>query len=173
MLFSKTTVKLLGLCRSNRESELSWCFYFACLSGRSYQSAGEWSVTRAHNVKTYRQPRRCTSEQGSRNSLWVEHRTCDRKVASSNSGRNGGRIFFSRSDFLCRLLFGVRSTRVLRQWHVKHTDHSAKNVDSRLHLNTHTPWTQRSRSGLTMPLSRHSVGSHQKTSSHCAKQSPL
>ena len=37
---------------------------------------------------------------------------------------------------------------------------------SRLHLNTHTPLTQQSRSGLTMPLSRHSVGTYLETSSN-------
>ena len=32
---------------------------------------------------------------------WLEHRTRDRKVASSNTGRSGGRIFFSRVNFVC------------------------------------------------------------------------
>ena len=36
---------------------------------------------------------------------WLEHRTRDWKVAGSNPCWNGGRIFFSRVDFLCRLLF--------------------------------------------------------------------
>ena len=36
---------------------------------------------------------------------WLEHRTRDWKVAGSNPCRNGGRIFFSRVDFLCWLLF--------------------------------------------------------------------
>ena len=47
---------------------------------------------------------------------------------------------------------------VLLQWHVKALGHSAKSAGGGLHLDTHTPLTQRSRSGLTMPLSRHSVG---------------
>ena len=46
----------------------------------------------------------------------------------------------------------------LPQWHVKDPGHSAKSAGGRLHLNTDMPLTQRSRSGLTMPLSRHSVG---------------
>ena len=41
---------------------------------------------------------------------WYEHRTRDRKVASSNPGRSGGRIFFSSVNFVCRFLFGVFST---------------------------------------------------------------
>ena len=38
---------------------------------------------------------------GTRDSFLVERRTCDRKVASSNPGRGGGRIFFSRVNFAC------------------------------------------------------------------------
>ena len=36
---------------------------------------------------------------------WLERRTRDWKVAGSNPCRSGGRIFFSRVDFLCWLLF--------------------------------------------------------------------
>ena len=36
---------------------------------------------------------------------WLERRTRDRKVPGSSPGRSGGRIFFSRVNFLCRLLF--------------------------------------------------------------------
>ena len=45
-----------------------------------------------------------------RDSLLSERRTRDRKVASSGPGRSDGRIFFSRLNFLCWILFGVRST---------------------------------------------------------------
>ena len=48
----------------------------------------------------------------------------------------------------------VSSTPVLRQGHVKDPGHSAKSAGGRLQLNTYTPLTQRSRSGLTMPVSR-------------------
>ena len=82
---------------------------------------------------------------------WLELRTRDRKVASSNPGRCGGRLFFSRVNFLCWLSLGVCSTHVLP--HVKDPGHSAKSAGGRLHLNTHTPQTHRSRSGLTMLLS--------------------
>ena len=37
---------------------------------------------------------------------------------------------------MCWLLFGVRSTPVLRQWHVKDPGHSAKSAGGRLHLKT-------------------------------------
>ena len=62
---------------------------------------------------------------------------------------------------------------VLPQWHVKDTGHSAKSAGDRLHLNTHTPLTHRSRSGLTMPLSRQSVGIYQETSSHATRLGTL
>ena len=91
---------------------------------------------------------------------WLERRTHDGKVASSNPDRSGRRIFFPTVSFLCRLFFGVRSTPVLQQWHVKDPCPSAKSAGGRLHLNTYIPLTQRSRSGLTM-LSRHSVGTYQ------------
>ena len=75
--------------------------------------------------------------------------------------------------FVCLLLIGVRSTPVLPQWHVKDLGHSAKSAGGRLHLNTHTPLTKRSRSGPTMPLSRHSMGTYQETSSHATLQGTL
>ena len=103
-------------------------------------------------------------------SLLVERRTRDRKVASSKPGRSGGKMFFSRVNFVCWLLFGVHSTPMLPQWHVKDTDHSGKSAGGRLHLNTHTTLTQQSRCGLTMPLSRHSVGIFQETSSPATSQ---
>ena len=88
-----------------------------------------------------------------------ECRTRGRKVASSNPGRSGGRIFFFRVNFVCQLLFCVRSIPVLPQWHAKDPGHSAESAGGRLDLNTHTPLTQPSRCGLTMPLSRWE-GSH-------------
>ena len=71
-------------------------------------------------------------------SCWLERQTRDRKVTSSNPSRSGGRIFFSRVNFVCWLLFSVRSTPVLPQWHIKDPGHSAKSVGGRLHLNTYT-----------------------------------
>ena len=94
----------------------------------------------------------------------LERRTHGRKVASSNPDWSSGSIFFSRVGFVCWLLFDVRS--VLPRWHVTDPSHSAKGADGRLHLNTHTTLTERSRSWLTMPLSGHSVGTYLETSSH-------
>ena len=110
----------------------------------------------------------------SRDSVLVERRTRDRKVASSIPGWSGGRIFFSRVNFACRHFFGVRSTHVLLQWHVKDPGHSAKSAGGRLHLNIHTPLTQQSRSGVvTMPLSWQSVETYPETSSHVICQGTL
>ena len=97
---------------------------------------------------------------------WLEHQTRDRKVASSNPSKSGRRTFSSRVKFVCWLLFGVRSTPVLPQWHIKDPGHSAKSAGGRLHLNMHTPVTHRSRSGLTKPLSRQSARIYQEMSSH-------
>ena len=74
---------------------------------------------------------------------------------------------------MCADLFGVRSNPMLLQWLVKDPSHSAKSAGGRLHLNTHTPLTQRNWNGLTMPLSRHSVGTDQETSSHSTCQGML
>ena len=111
---------------------------------------------------------------GSRDSLLVRvPDSWSKKVASSNPGRSGGWIVFSRVNFVCWLLLGVRSTHVLPQWHVIDRGHSAKSAGGRLHLNTHIPLTQRSRSGLTMLLYRHSVGTYKESSSHTTHQGTL
>ena len=43
---------------------------------------------------------------------------------------------------------------VVQLWHAKYSGHSAKSAGGRFHLNMLTPLTQRSRSGLTVPLFR-------------------
>ena len=47
---------------------------------------------------------------GSQDNLLIECWAHDWKVVSSNPGRSGGRIFFSRVNFACWLLLRVRST---------------------------------------------------------------
>ena len=64
----------------------------------------------------------------------------------------------------------VRSIPLLPKWNVKDPGHSAKSAGGMLHLNTHTSLTQRSRSGLTIPLCMHSVGTVPETSSHATCQ---
>ena len=66
---------------------------------------------------------------------WLEHQARDLKVPGSSPSRNGGRIFFSRVNFLCWLLF----------WYPFYpcvTAVACKRSQSfcRLQLNTHTPY---------------------------------
>ena len=91
-----------------------------------------------------------TTLTGAEIACWLERHTRDWKVASLHPGRSSGRMFYSRVNFVCGLLFGVRSTPVLLQWHIKDPGHSAKSAGGRLYLNTHTPLTQQSPSELTM-----------------------
>ena len=132
--------------------------------GRGTQPASDISDPVAYRIRY---------AKGAGIACWLECQTCDRKVASSNPCRRGWRIFFSRVNFVCWLSFGVRSTPVLLQWHVKDPGHSAKSVGDRLHLNTRTPLTHQSQSGLTMPLSRQSVGIYQEMSSKAIHQGIL
>ena len=87
------------------------------------------------------------AHKGAGIACWLKRRTRELKVASSNPDRSGGRIFFARVNFVCLHLFAVRSIPVLPQWHVKDPGHCAKSAGGRLHLNTHTPLTQRRRGG--------------------------
>ena len=75
------------------------------------------------------------------------------------------REFSSPEWTLCAYSYSY-STPVLLQRHVKDPGHSAKSAGGRLHLNRHTSLFQWSQSGLTMPLSRHSMGTYLETSSH-------
>ena len=78
--------------------------------------------------------------------------------------------FSSPESTLCADSFSVSvPPPVLLQWHVKDPGHSAKSAGGRLHVNTRTPLTQRSRSGLTMPLSRQNVGTYQEMSSRATR----
>ena len=82
--------------------------------------------------------------------------------------------FSSPGLTLCADFYLVsRFTPVLPQWHVKDPVHSAKSAGGELHQNTHTPLTQRSRSGLSILLFRHSVGTYSETSSSAARQKTI
>ena len=86
------------------------CFEFFCHLGGQILSlravcpnngmvASAWEFSRAHSCSW-----------GAGIACWLKRWTRDRKVASSNPGRSGVRIFFSRVNFVCWLLLGVRST---------------------------------------------------------------
>ena len=52
------------------------------------------------------------------------------------------------STFCADSYFGIRSTPVLPQLHVKNPGHSAKSAGGRLQLNTHTPYVLNRASAL-------------------------
>ena len=73
---------------------------------------------------------------------------------------------FSSSESMLRAdSYSVSVPPMLPQWHAKDPGQSAKSAGCRLHLNTHIPLTQRSQSGLSMLLSRHSM-EHIRKRSH-------
>ena len=79
--------------------------------------------------------------------------------------------FSSPESTLCADPYSVSvPSPVLPLWHVKDLGYSAKRAGGRLHLKTHTPLIQRSWNGLTMLLSRHSVGTCPETSSYANSQ---
>ena len=109
-----------------------------------------------------------TTFSESQDSLLAKCQTHDWKVLSSNPSRKGRTFFSSRVNFVCWLLFGVPFTFVLQQWHIKDPSHCTKSTGGRLHLDMYTPLTQWGWISLTMPMSRHSVGTY-----HSGKKAPI
>ena len=99
-----------------------------------------WETVSCRRVY-YKLARGRLSDLGAGIVQWLEHRTRDWKVAGSNPCWNGGRIFFSRVDFLWWLLFRYpfhpRVTTVARK---KIPVILPKGAGGRLQLNTHTPY---------------------------------
>ena len=90
----------------HRSYKISWSFDLAwnlwvllCGQGNGF----EWQ--RGTNKQDYINNERLLWSGGAGIAQWLERRTRDWKVAGSNPCWNGGRIFFSRVDFLCWLLF--------------------------------------------------------------------
>ena len=106
-------------------------------------------------------------------SLLVECRTRDGKVASLKPGRSSRGIFFSRVNFLCWLLFGVRSTPHVTTVACKRPQSFCQKCIWQVKPKHMYTLTQQSRSGLTMLLSRHSEETYQEMSSHAAHQGTL
>ena len=71
---------------------------------------------------------------------WFQRRTRDRKVPGSSPSRSGWRIFLLQGQLCVLTYFGICSTLVLLQYHVKDPDHSAKSAGGRLQLNAHIPY---------------------------------
>ena len=89
------------------------------------------------------------------NSWWKGHEFRSRQEQQKN--------FFSTVNFVCLLLFSVCSTPELTAVACKRQRSFCQSAGGRLHLNMRTPFTQQSWSGLTMLLSRHSVGTYPET----------
>ena len=86
---------------------------FTCGTDRCYLRQKFW-----HQVWHYSYCA-CERSRGTEIAQWLEHWTCGWKVTGLNPCRSGGRIFFSRVDFLCwlifRYLFHPRVTAVARK----------------------------------------------------------
>ena len=158
-----------------------WVFYVSFQTMGKYNSTSDEHVFQNHNSPSPKTTQNFTvanflsgcHDLGTRIACWLECQTHDWKIASSNPSKSSRRFSFPTVNFVRWLLFRVRSTPVLLQWHIKDPVHFAKSAGGRLHLNTHTPLTHQSQSGPTMPLSRQSVGIYQETSSHATCQGTL
>ena len=75
-------------------------------------------------------------------------------------GKPAAACFFSKVNFSVLTPIPCPFHPSLPQWHVEDPSHSARSAGGGLHLHTHTPLTQQSRSGLTV-LPRHGVGTYQ------------
>ena len=84
--------------RTDNQASLLWSNW---LTAQTDQASLLWSDRLTIRLLYYD----ITDTQGAGIAQWLEHRTRDWKVAGSNPCWNGGRIFFSRVDFLCWLLF--------------------------------------------------------------------
>ena len=65
----------------------------------------QWLEQTGVQIQTHKRLNKWSADLGAGIAQWLEHRTRDWKVAGSNPCWNGGRIFFSRVDFQCWLLF--------------------------------------------------------------------
>ena len=92
------------------------------------------------HARTHARTQNNPTQQGAGIAQWLERRTRDRKFAGSNPCRSAGRFFLSWVSFCAHSYFGIRSTLVLPQEHIKDHGHSAKSADGRLQLNTHAPY---------------------------------
>ena len=109
---------------------------------------------------------------GARVACWLEHRTRDWKVASSNPSRSSKKIFFSRVNFMCWLIRSPFHPRVTVVACTRPRSFCQKCRWQVTPKHAYT-LTQQSQSGLTMLLSRHSVGTYQEMSSHVTCQGIL
>ena len=100
---------LMQNCISTMEHTWSYCAH--TLTVPTIHIRKNCPATHIPHQLTIRMLAHCPTEhihhhtEGAGIAQWLEHRTCDWKVAGSNPCWNGGWIFFSRVDFLCWFLF--------------------------------------------------------------------
>ena len=103
----------------------------------------------------------------------VTVRCCKKLSYITFPGRSSRRIFFSRVNCLCRLFLQHPFHPCITVVTFKRPQSFCPNCRWQVQLNTHTPLTQQSWSGLTV-LFRHSVGSHQRSKrTHSTHQGTL
>ena len=90
-----------------RGNTVNWCIVVLFTSARNVRRDGVTSLWWIFETRAIKERKSLLQNQipGAGIAQWLEHRTRDWKVAGSNPCWNGGRIFFSRVDFLCWLLF--------------------------------------------------------------------
>ena len=103
--------KTLHGMKHHTQSRSTFSFYHI----KQYQPFNQTRTSTTHNQTTFSlslciyspisRNSQCYGQWGAGIAQWLEHWTRDWKVAGSNPCWNGGRIFFSRVDFLCWLLF--------------------------------------------------------------------
>ena len=83
-----------------------WCMHVSCTDSDVQSCFELWSaLSQSGWIRRYISVTECIVYKGAGIAQWLERRTRDWKVAGSNPCWSGGRIFFSRVDFLCWLLF--------------------------------------------------------------------
>ena len=90
---------------------------------------GEWAMLAHYGVISW----------GTGIAQWLEHQTCDRMVAGSSLSRAAWEVSYPGSIFCAESYFGIHSTTVFLQQHLKDPYHSAISVGGRLQLNTLAP----------------------------------
>ena len=105
---------------------------------------------------------------------WLDRLTRDRKSRVRVPAGSASEFSAPRSTFCADSFFGVRSTPVIPQWHVKDPGHSAKSAGGRLLPNAHAPYIcgfeggdTKLVHGLKRPISS-SVTRHQPINSQIA-----
>ena len=95
------------------------------------------------------------------------------KGCEFESQQEGQENFFLQSQLCVLTLIWCLFHPCVTAVALKDPGHCAKSAGGRLHLNTHTPLTEQSRSELIMLLPRHNVRTYQEMSSQATRQGTL